>query len=65
LTWLRRKIDEALTAPAVRVAEPPPPPYPQSPEQGADDLLDILLLIEGFAPSEPSREKITYAQLLL
>jgi hypothetical protein len=58
-------MDEALAGPAVRVAEPPPPPCPQSPKQGADDVLDILLLIEGFAPPEPSREKITYTQLLL
>ena len=65
LDWLRQKMDEALAAPAADIAGPPPAPFPQSPQQGAADVLDILLLIEGFASPVPSREKISYTHLLL
>lgn len=65
LDWLREKIDEALAAGESHVAEPPPPPYPISPEAGVADLFDILAAIEGFGLPEPSREPITCSQLLL
>jgi hypothetical protein len=65
LHWWREKADEALAAGNPRVAEPPPPPYPRSPKAGADDLLEILLVIEGFGLPEPSREPIRYKALVL
>ena len=64
-SWLSQKMDEALAAPNSRVCEPPPPPYPSSPEAGADDLLEILAVIESFGVPKPSREKIIYTKLLL
>jgi len=65
LDWLREKIDEALVAGESRIAEPPPPPYPASPDAGVSDLFDILVAIESFGLPEPSREPIAYSKLLL
>lgn len=65
LHWWREKADEALAAGTLRVSEPPPPPYSQSPKAGIDDLFEILVVIEGFGLPEPSRERIEYANLLL
>jgi hypothetical protein len=63
--WWREKIDDALAAGDLRVSEPPPPPYPSSPEAGVDDLFEILLTIESFGLPEPSRERIEYGTLRL
>jgi hypothetical protein len=63
--WWRRKIDEALAAAPLRVAEPPPLPYPSTPSAGVEDLLEILVAIESFGLPEPSRERIEYTTLLL
>jgi hypothetical protein len=63
--WWREKIDEALAASALRVSEPPPPPYPSSPEAGIDDLFEILVVIEVSGLPEPSREQIEYTTRLL
>jgi hypothetical protein len=63
--WWREKIDEALAAGDSRISEPPPPPYPSSPEAGVDDLFEILVAIESFGLPMPSRERIEYTTLLL
>ena len=63
--WWRRRIDEALGAAPLRVEEPPPLAYPQSPASGVDDLFEILVVIESFGLPEPSRDRIEYATLLL
>jgi hypothetical protein len=63
--WWREKIDDALAASDLRVREPPPAPYPPSPEAGVDDLFEILVAIESFGLPEASREPIEYAALLL
>lgn len=65
LDWLRQKMDDALSASPTRCAGPPSQPFPVSPQQGAADVLDILLVIEGFGLPEASREVISYKQLLL
>lgn len=65
LDWWREKADEALAAGESRISEPPPPPYPRSPKAGVDDLFEILVAIEGFGLTEPSRERIQYTTLLL
>jgi len=42
-----------------------PPPFIQSPDEGAEDVLDILQAIEAFGLPEASREPIAYQDLLL
>jgi hypothetical protein len=65
LDWWREKADEALAANGARVSGPAPPPCPQSPKAGVDDLFEILAAIEGFGLPEPSRDWIQYKTLLL
>ena len=65
LAWWRQKIDDALGASPFRVEEPPPPSYPASAASGVEDLLELLVVIEGFGLPEPSRERIEYTTLLL
>lgn len=65
LDWWREKADEALAAGGLRVSEPPPPAYPDSPKAGVDDLFEILVVIESFGIPEPSRDPIQYTTLVL
>lgn len=62
-SWLHQKIDEALAAPFHR--EVLPPPFVQSPDEGAEDVLEILQAIEAFGLPEASREPIAYRDLLI
>lgn len=63
-SWYQEMLDEALASPTARDPIPRLPP-PATPEEGAAELRQVLLLIEGFGLPEPDPKPIRWHTMLM